>query len=139
SGSKRSEAERTLRRKADLAAMPQCESIHFQVSGAIMTHRPSPIPLITASILVSLAPITSAEDVAFNRQEAVIYGRKYGTALTMDVFTPKENAKGTGVVFVVSGGFFSSHEAINPSFIRPFIDRGFAVFAVVHGSQPRFT
>ena len=53
---------------------------------------------------------------------------------------PQEaNAKGIGVVFVVSGGFFSSHEAINPSFIRPFIDRGFTVFAVVHGSQPRFT
>src|SRR4051794_21035724 len=104
-----------------------------------MTHRPSTIPLIMAAILVSLTPITSAEVAAFNRKEDVIYGRKYGTALTMDVFTPKANAKGIGVVFVVSGGFFSSHEAISPSFVRPFIDRGFTVFAVVHGSQPRFT
>src|SRR6516164_6067002 len=104
-----------------------------------MTHRPFPILLIKAAILVSLTPITSADDVAFTRKEDVIYGRKYGTALTMDVFTPRANAKGIGVVFVVSGGFFSSHAAINPSFIRPFIDRGFTVFAVVHGSQPRFT
>jgi len=104
-----------------------------------MTHRLFAIPLILAAILVTLTPITSAEDTAFNRKEDVIYGRKYGTALTMDVFTPKRDAKGIGVVFVVSGGFFSSHEAINPSFIRPFTDRGFTVFAVVHGSQPRFT
>ena len=83
--------------------------------------------------------IAWAAEPSFDRKEDVIYGRKYGTALTMDVFTPKKDAKGIGVVFVVSGGFFSSHEAINPSFIRPFIDRGFTVFAVVHGSQPRFT
>ena len=44
----------------------------------------------------------------------MIYGRKYGTALTMDVFTPAKDAKGIGVIMVVSGGFFSSHEAINP-------------------------
>jgi acetyl esterase/lipase len=104
-----------------------------------MTHRPSTIPLIMAAILVSLTPIASAEEATFQRKEDVIYGRKYGTALTMDVFTPKKDAKGIGVIFVVSGGFFSSHEAINPSFVRPFIDRGFTVFAVVHGSQPRFT
>ena len=40
---------------------------------------------------------------------------------------------------VVSGGFFSSHEAINPAFIQPLLDRGYTVFAVVHGSQPRYT
>src|SRR6476620_8849050 len=103
-----------------------------------MTHRPFAIPAIMASILISLTPITLAEDAAFNRKEDVIYGRKYGTALTMDVFTPKKVAKGIGVIFVVSGGFFSSHEAINPVFVRPFTDRGYTVFAVVHGSQPRF-
>jgi acetyl esterase/lipase len=40
---------------------------------------------------------------------------------------------------VVSGGFFSAHEAINPIFVRPLLDRGYTVFAVVHGSQPRYT
>src|SRR5262249_7849560 len=33
----------------------------------------------------------------------------------------------------------SSHEAINPIFVRPLTDRGYTVFTVVHGSQPRFT
>jgi hypothetical protein len=29
-----------------------------------------------------------------------------------------------GLIFVVSGGWFSSHEAINTGFMQPFLDRG---------------
>jgi acetyl esterase/lipase len=67
-----------------------------------------------------------------------IYGRKFGVALTMDVFTP-EHPNGYGIIFVVSGGWFSAHEAINPKFYQSFLNRGYTVFAVVHGSQPKFT
>jgi len=74
----------------------------------------------------------------FKRTEDVIYGRKFGTALTLDVFQPART-NGCGIVFMVSGGFFSSHEAINVGSYRPFLDRGYTVFAVVHGSQPKFT
>jgi acetyl esterase/lipase len=81
----------------------------------------------------------SADEPAFNRKEDVIYGRKFGTALTMDVFTPAKNRNGAGIIFVVSGGFRSAHEAINPTVMRPLLDRGYTVFAVVHGSQPQFT
>jgi acetyl esterase/lipase len=73
------------------------------------------------------------------RTEDVIYGRKYGMALTMDIFEPKESKNGAGVIFCVSGGFFSSKEAINPAWCKVFTDRGYVVFAVCHGSQPRFT
>ncbi|MDB5309863.1 MAG: acetyl esterase [Gemmataceae bacterium] len=76
---------------------------------------------------------------AYTRKEDVIYGRKFGVALTLDVFTPKEKANGRGVIFCVSGGWYSGKEGISPVFIRPFLDRGYAVFAVVHGSQPKFT
>ena len=75
----------------------------------------------------------------YTRQEDVIYGRKFGTALTLDIFTPKEAAKGKGIIWVVSGGWFSSHEAVNQAFIAEFLNRGYTVFAVVHGSQPKFT
>jgi len=78
-------------------------------------------------------------DEPFTRREDVIYGRKFGTALTMDVFTPKEKANRAAVIFTVSGGWLSAHEAINQSFVTPFTNRGYTVFAVVHGSQPRFT
>ncbi|HTI69484.1 MAG TPA: alpha/beta hydrolase [Candidatus Limnocylindria bacterium] len=68
----------------------------------------------------------------------VIYGRKFGTALTLDVLRP-EHTNGFGVLAIISGGFFSSHEAINPGFLKELLERGYTVFAVVHGSQPKFT
>jgi acetyl esterase/lipase len=92
-----------------------------------------------ATSLISLAGAGWAADPSFNRQEDVIYGRKFGTALTMDVFTPKKDAKGVGITMVVSGGFFSSRESILPAFVQPLTDRGYTVFAVLHGSQPRYT
>ena len=95
---------------------------------------------IAAALALSLtAPAPAADEPSFTRKTDVIYGRKHGTALTMDVFTPKTGANGAGVVLVVSGGFFSSHEAVSPTAARPLIDRGYTVFAVVHGSQPRYT
>jgi acetyl esterase/lipase len=75
----------------------------------------------------------------FTRTQDVVYGRKYGTALTLDVFTPKEKANGAAVIWVVSGGWFSAHEAISLGPIEEFLRRGYTVFAVVHGSQPRYT
>jgi acetyl esterase/lipase len=95
--------------------------------------------LASLPIIAAGAASLRAEDAPFTRTEDVIYGRKYGTALTMDVFTPKENANGVGIVFAISGGWFSAHEAINVGFIREFLNRGYTVFAVVHGSQPKFT
>lgn len=71
------------------------------------------------------------------RTEDVIYGRKFGTALTLDVFEP-EKKNGAAVFWVVSGGWFSSHAAIKPGLYQPLLERGYTVFAVVHGEQPRF-
>lgn len=90
-------------------------------------------------LLLSTSPIFAADEPNFTRTEDVIYGRKFGTALTLDVFQPKENANGAAVVFCVSGGWFSAHEGINVGFISEFLNRGYTVFAVVHGSQPKFT
>lgn len=91
-----------------------------------------------ASVCLLLCLPAAAEPATdFKRVEDVIYGRKYGTALTLDVFQPAQ-PNGCGVLFMVSGGFFSSHEAINPTFLIPFLNRGYTVFAVVHGSQPKF-
>jgi acetyl esterase/lipase len=86
-----------------------------------------------------VAPVARADEPNFTRQSDVIYARKFGTALTMDVFTPKAKPNGAGIVMVVSGGYFSSHDAIAPAFYQPLLDRGYTIFAVVHGSQPRFT
>ena len=63
------------------------------------------------------------EPPAYDRKEDVVYGRKYGTALTMDVFTPRANANGAAVIWVVSGGWFSGHEAISTGFLDELLQR----------------
>ncbi|MDG3004547.1 alpha/beta hydrolase [Paludisphaera mucosa] len=85
------------------------------------------------------AAAVAEEAPNYTRTEDVVYGRKHGMALTMDVFTPKAGANGAGIVWMVSGGWYSAHEAINAGSIAEFLKRGYTVFAVVHGSQPKFT
>lgn len=80
-----------------------------------------------------------ADEASYTRTEDVIYRRKYGTALTLDVFAPKHNANGAAVVLVVSGAWRSSHDNIRPIFVTEYVKRGYTVFAVVHGSSPKFT
>lgn len=92
--------------------------------------------LMAAALGFSFALSSFAQE-KFQRTEDVIYARKSGTALTLDIFRP-EKANGFGILFMVSGGFFSSHEAINAGTYRPLLERGYTVFAVVHGSQPKF-
>lgn len=92
-----------------------------------------------ALVVVASATAWAADGDTFTRRDDVIYGRKFGMALTMDVFTPKDNANGAAVIWTVSGGWFSAREAINLNFIKQLLDRGYTVFAVMHGSQPKFT
>ena len=69
----------------------------------------------------------------------VVYGHKLGLALTFDVFTPA-NATGAAVLNVVSTGWRSEwrpHQASQRQY-QPLLDRGFTVFAVRHGSSPKF-
>ena len=71
----------------------------------------------------------------------IVYGHKFGLALTMDAFQPAENANGAGVLFMVSGGWYSRWappQARVPLF-EPLTDKGFTVFAVHHGSSPKFS
>jgi acetyl esterase/lipase len=92
---------------------------------------------------IAPVPLQAADEPAFTRTRDVIYGRKHGMALTLEVFAPKENANGAGVVWVVSGGWVSAHAIAEPAFpfspINELVNRGYTVFAVVHGSQPKFT
>ncbi len=98
---------------------------------------------LAAALLLAPAGVARADDTpGFTRTEDVIYGRKDGTALTLDVVAPKKNANGAAVVVVVSGGWFSSHDAV-PGAIGLYgpelLKRGYTLFLVVHGSQPRYT
>jgi acetyl esterase/lipase len=83
------------------------------------------------------------EEPLFKRESEVIYGRKHGLAMTLDVFQPLAKRNGRGIVFAISGGWFSAHSNID-GFARrgswtELIKRGYSLFAVVHGSQPKYT
>ena len=94
---------------------------------------------IALSIVVSASSVLSAaEDVKIVPD--VVYGHKFGMALTFDVFQPQANANGAGVLFMVSGGWYSNWQAPEKAQggFKPLTDKGFTVFAVRHGSSPKF-
>ena len=71
------------------------------------------------------------------RERDVIYHRTEGVAMTFDVFKPAE-PNGIGIIKIVSGGWKSKYEKVTDDYGAPYTDRGYTVFAVMHGSQPRF-
>jgi acetyl esterase/lipase len=70
----------------------------------------------------------------------VVYGHKDGMALTFDVFRPKENGNGVGVLFMVSGGWVSTWMEPKQSIpmFKHLLAKGYTVIAVRHGSSPRY-
>jgi acetyl esterase/lipase len=88
---------------------------------------------------VGVLPIY-AQTANYTVKPDVVYGHKDGMALTYDVFTPKENAKGIGLLFMVSGGWVSKWAPPEQAarMIQPILDRGYTVLAVRHGSSPKY-
>lgn len=97
--------------------------------------------LLIIGLLAGSRSVAQSEDVV-RRIEDVIYGRKFGIALTLDVFQPAR-PNGCGLIFLVNGGWLSSKATplmvtIRPDDYRVYLDRGYTVFAVVTSSQPKF-
>ena len=90
---------------------------------------------IALGIWLFATPVSA--DVAITAD--VVYGHKDGMALVYDVFQP-EDANGASVLFMVSGGWYSGWtppERRRRGF-EYLLDAGFTLFAVQHGSAPRF-
>ncbi|MBY0229323.1 MAG: alpha/beta hydrolase, partial [Gemmataceae bacterium] len=69
----------------------------------------------------------------------VVYGRKDGMALTMDVIKP-EKPNGAGILWIPTGGWYSpwfdsKHGAAAS---KPLLDKGFTVFVVRHSCAPTY-
>lgn len=73
-------------------------------------------------------------------QSEHIYGRKDGIALTLFHIQPKVKANGKAVIYIVSGGWVSFYNGIevNTFLIEQYLLKGYSVFAVLHGSAPRY-
>lgn len=70
----------------------------------------------------------------------VVYGHKDGLALTFDVYRPAR-PNGAGIISIVSGGWESNVELsrLLAAYYPPLNEKGFTVFAVRHGSSPRYS
>ncbi len=104
------------------------------------------ISLVAArSMILLFILLHLSEDLAaqFDHQQDIVYGYKDGMALVLDAYIPEENKKGASVICVMSGGMRSgpywSHYAVYDPIIKGLIESGYVVFAVAHGSQPRYT
>ncbi len=94
--------------------------------------------LLVAAVVLSVSQVRAAEGL--DVVPDFVYGHKHGMALTFDVFKPEKGANGAGVLFMVSGGWYSHWrppEQMVPLF-KPLVDKGFTVFAVRHGSSPKY-
>ena len=82
----------------------------------------------------------NAKAISNYHVEELIYGRKDGVALTLLHLTPNKNARGKALVYVIASNWISSYQAaermIRPSYTS--LERGYSVFLVVVGSQPRY-
>ena len=91
-------------------------------------------------LLICLQDTKAQDSLNFTRTE-IIYGRKDGMSLTMLMLSPKQKGNGKAIISLVSGNWVSSYtnaaNFVNRSKI--YIDNGYTVFAVMHGSQPRYS
>ena len=97
--------------------------------------------LSTLLAMVIAIGSTQSTDAQTAISPDVVYGHKHGLAMTFDVFTPQETANGAAVLFMVSGGWYSTWSPPEQMqwMAKPLTDKGFTVFAVRHGSSPKFS
>jgi acetyl esterase/lipase len=98
-------------------------------------------PLLCAA--VPAAETQGSSSLPFEQRTNVVYGETHGTGLLMDVFTPKTNANGLGIVDVVSGAYSSDRSKIRDHAMAQMYtimcSRGYVVFAIRPGSKSRYT
>lgn len=93
------------------------------------------------ALAVTACGSSLGQQPSFDVRPDVVYGHKDGLALTYDVFTPTSNAKGLGLLFMVSGGWVSAWippQQLGSTLIAPMLQSGYTVIAVRHGSSPRY-
>jgi len=101
------------------------------------------VHLFSFSLLMFLTVCSSflfSQEIKYSRIIDVLYGRKDGMALTMDVFQP-EKPNGIGVVLLISAGWYSAHDKIDSDWldrIKQLLKKEETVFAIVHSSMPKY-
>jgi acetyl esterase/lipase len=81
----------------------------------------------------------AGDELPYTRTRDVIYGRKAGLALTMDVFRPKAKENGAAILWLASGDWVSHVERFEPGPLQTdMLSLGYIVFVVGHSNFPVF-
>lgn len=106
-----------------------------------MNQRPRFVVVALVSVFFCLASQGWAQPPASKIEPDLVYGHKDGLALTMDAYRPNDNRNGAAILFMVSGGWYShwAPPEQTQAFFQPYLKRGYTVFAVRHGSSPRYS
>jgi acetyl esterase/lipase len=101
-------------------------------------------PGLASAILIGMICSSSsalAQSQTVKIEPDLVYGHKDGLALTMDAYRPDANRNGAAILFMVSGGWYSrwAPPEQTKNFFAPYIEHGYTVFAVRHGSSPRYS
>lgn len=90
-----------------------------------------------------LTPMAAAQEATYVQHENVVYGETDGVGLVMDVFTPRGDGNGLGIVDVVSGAWHSDRGKIRDhtraQVFQILCNEGYTVFAVRPGSITKFS
>ena len=111
------------------------------VRGAVKIKDPATKPVEPGQETIAqfkLAPQLRFEDIEVTKD--VVYGRRDGMALTYDIFYPKKNPKGVGVLWMNTGLWVSmwAPPELIVGFFKPLLDAGYTVFCVRHCSSPKY-
>lgn len=90
-------------------------------------------------LLLLTSYVALAQDSSYKQQE-LIYGRKDGMALTLIHMQPRAKANKKAIIKLVSGNWISGTKYLKfyADGTIPLLKRGYTVFLVMHGSQPRY-
>ncbi|MEZ6099226.1 MAG: alpha/beta hydrolase [Pirellulaceae bacterium] len=95
------------------------------------------------TLAITLAGIANAAELSYEQRKDVVYGEADGLGLVMDIFTPRGQANGLGVVDVVSGAWHSNRGKIRDHTLAQvyqiLCEKGFTVFAIRPGSITKYS
>ncbi|MCL4177351.1 MAG: prolyl oligopeptidase family serine peptidase [Verrucomicrobia bacterium] len=99
--------------------------------------------LVLVAVSSAYAQNSAGLLLPYEQRTNVVYAEVHGTGLLMDIFTPKANRNGLGIVDVVSGAYRSDRGKIRDHTMAQvyaiLCSHGYKVFAVRPGSISRYT
>lgn len=96
------------------------------------------IAMVLIVLIISACSIWFYFHPDFERTNGLVYGKRHGQDLLIDVLRPA-HPNGLGVVLMVSGGWKSGAGSFRPWMMAPLLRRGYTMFGIYHVSQPQAT